>query len=292
LKIRGKHFVVIQIGPNPRKAYHFDRDFIDWGAKICLRRNEVWVRNDTTTDIATPEQILSLLKQRSEAPASDLETNIEYQKAPKNQQRAIVRNDLIDVLTRLDIPRFQIKQDKKQSGVIFYPDDFRGLLKIRRKPFVFRFAVREHVGFHRQQTDSLWALEHGIFFLPLENPSKNVFFRPTVNYKQPWGWFTIYRSTGSSLTRRLPKGKHTAIPVLTLTGIRDTARLRDSLLKCLHFVESDDAAFAELDSARKATNKLLKHCQAFRLARLSDCERQEAVQMAEQSRRISRILSQ
>src|ERR1017187_6674627 len=34
LKHRHKRFIIIQVGPNPRAAFHFARDFIDWQKKI------------------------------------------------------------------------------------------------------------------------------------------------------------------------------------------------------------------------------------------------------------------
>lgn len=58
--LAGKEFVVIQIGPNPRQVFRLAQDFIDYKSKTCLRRNEVWIRRNATTDLATPEEIVRL----------------------------------------------------------------------------------------------------------------------------------------------------------------------------------------------------------------------------------------
>jgi len=56
----GKQFVVIQIGPQKRQAFHLAQDFIDYPNKVCYRRNEVWIRRGATSDLATPEEICRL----------------------------------------------------------------------------------------------------------------------------------------------------------------------------------------------------------------------------------------
>jgi hypothetical protein len=57
---RGKDFMIIQIGPNPRQVFRLAQDFIDYNRKTCYRRNEVWIRRNATNDLATPEEIVRL----------------------------------------------------------------------------------------------------------------------------------------------------------------------------------------------------------------------------------------
>ncbi|MBU0495878.1 MAG: ATP-binding protein [Chloroflexi bacterium] len=52
-----KEFVIIQVGPQRRQVFRLAQDFINYGEKICYRRNEVWIRRGATTDLATPEEI-------------------------------------------------------------------------------------------------------------------------------------------------------------------------------------------------------------------------------------------
>jgi len=61
---RNKEFVIIQIGPQPRQIFRLAQDFIDYKRNICYRRNEVWVRRNATTDLATPEEIARILNRQ------------------------------------------------------------------------------------------------------------------------------------------------------------------------------------------------------------------------------------
>lgn len=57
---KGKLFVIIQIGPNPRQVFRLSQDFINYKQMVCYRRNEVWIRRNATSDLATPEEITRL----------------------------------------------------------------------------------------------------------------------------------------------------------------------------------------------------------------------------------------
>lgn len=59
---KGKDFVMVQIGPQQRQAFRLAKDFIDYTEKLCFRRNEVWIRRGSTSDIATPEEIAKLVE--------------------------------------------------------------------------------------------------------------------------------------------------------------------------------------------------------------------------------------
>src|SRR6266481_1213000 len=57
---RDEQLIAIQVGPNPRHAYRLNRDFIemkntDPKANFCFRHNEVWIRREATSDLASPE---------------------------------------------------------------------------------------------------------------------------------------------------------------------------------------------------------------------------------------------
>lgn len=92
----GVEFVIIQVGPHPRAAYRFARDHIDGCGKFHFRKNEVWVRNEDTSDLATPERIGQLLGMRrfAEAEPELSFTNVEYQILPKAAQIAALAADV------------------------------------------------------------------------------------------------------------------------------------------------------------------------------------------------------
>jgi hypothetical protein len=236
-----------------------------------------------------------LLKERRDVPASEIENNTEYSKAPKNQRQSLIRSDLTNLLEELGIRTFKIKHYKNEPGRTSYADDVRALLKIRGRPFVFRLAVRpgfsSHVP-HRTQAERCWQFEHGILFLPLENPTKSAFYRPLVHYKEPWGFFTVYYAKAHSFLKSpTPSDKETDIPVPTLTSLRTTDRLRNSFTQFLEFVEWNDIAFDQLNSARKATNKLLKYWEQSHPQDFNDWHRGAAAEMAKQARAVLSILS-
>ena len=198
LRMRGKRMVVIQIGPNPRKPSGFARDLIDWTAKICFRRNEVWVRNGATTDVATPEQVGFLLKQTSSAPALELDDNVEYQKLVRNQQSTAILNDLIGVLKELKIPTFPVRDAERQPGGHHYPDDFCALLTIRTRPFLFRFAIRAGFSRHAARIEftrsTVGISNTALSFCHCKTLLRMCSHLPSVHYKEQWGFFTIYHA--------------------------------------------------------------------------------------------------
>jgi hypothetical protein len=57
---QGKTFMVIQVGPQLVGIYRLNQDFIDYAKGICFRKNEVWVRRQTISVLATPEEIRGL----------------------------------------------------------------------------------------------------------------------------------------------------------------------------------------------------------------------------------------
>jgi len=98
---RNKRFVIVQIGPNQKSAFRFAKDYVEPKTTYCFRKHQVWVRNQATSDIATPEQIYQLLSKRSiPVPQPDFE-NTDYRKIPRGEQRQKVRVDLMQVLQDL-----------------------------------------------------------------------------------------------------------------------------------------------------------------------------------------------
>jgi hypothetical protein len=55
-----KTFAILKIGPNRKQAYRLSRDFVNYGERVCYRKNEVWIRRNSVSDLATPEEIIQL----------------------------------------------------------------------------------------------------------------------------------------------------------------------------------------------------------------------------------------
>jgi hypothetical protein len=62
LNHNGKEFVIIQIGPQRHQVFRLAKDFIEYKEKLCYRRNEVWIRRGSTSDLATPEEIAKIVE--------------------------------------------------------------------------------------------------------------------------------------------------------------------------------------------------------------------------------------
>jgi hypothetical protein len=71
---KGIEFVIIEIGPNRCTAYSFAREMIDYSAKVCFKRHEVWIRRGSTSDLATPEEVSRLVQGRPAHQDVDEET--------------------------------------------------------------------------------------------------------------------------------------------------------------------------------------------------------------------------
>ena len=102
---KGKEFVIIQIGPHPRCAYRLTQDVISHEEKICYRRNDVWIRRGTTSDLATPEEISRLVNGQYWE-ASDVEIELEdkrreFSRLSISEQRGLIRISTIILLQGL-----------------------------------------------------------------------------------------------------------------------------------------------------------------------------------------------
>ena len=100
--IRDKEFFIIQIGPHKKQAFRFLLDIIDYRENICFRRNEVWIRRGTTSDIATPEEVSKLVAGESihvndTDQAKEVERN-EYSRLSQSQKKDNICLSLLDNL--------------------------------------------------------------------------------------------------------------------------------------------------------------------------------------------------
>jgi hypothetical protein len=94
-------FVVIQVGPNPKQVFRLQQDFIDFNQKICLRRNEVWIRRNATTDLATPEEIIRIanIRHRFEIIRPEIQKyRKEFETLSINEKRKLVNETIVSKL--------------------------------------------------------------------------------------------------------------------------------------------------------------------------------------------------
>jgi len=104
-------FVIIQVGPQPRQVFRFAQDFIDYKKGICYRRNEVWIRRNTTSDLATPEEIKRL--------ASGQSLLEDIQKTEKQAERDLFAHASQD--EKINLITAETKLCYKKAGYIQLP---------------------------------------------------------------------------------------------------------------------------------------------------------------------------
>jgi len=260
------HFILIQIGPNARHAFRLAKDLIDSKKGYHFRKNEVWVRNQDTSDLATPEQIIGLMgRQRVRGIESDPPFAItHYLKLAKADQLRMLAADTKELFRELGIRTVEPSQksgsDKKLEPCFWV------VLPVRGKKLLFRCRFCEDMRRKGAQATAValdWRLEHGLWTFLLGNFSSTAAFSGvTVDVKEPWGFVHQMIPTTIGWVRSgsfLPKGFGEApITCLSLPKLSDTAKLRASVAEALESLEGDESLFAHVDRAQSAWNAELR----------------------------------
>lgn len=99
-KHKGKRFVIVQIGPNPRQCFRFNREYINWKEEKHFRKNEVWVRRGSSSDTAHPEEIKQLLEGKDYKEKEVFEGDVNYLELPKSELLDTIRKDLANLVSQ------------------------------------------------------------------------------------------------------------------------------------------------------------------------------------------------
>ena len=246
-KHKGKRFVIIQVGPTARQAFRLARDFIAWNEGVCYRRNEVWIRRGSTSDLATPEEVVQLAKGRAPQERAKPESNTVYLKLARDRQIPAVLRDL--------------RAWAEEVGGCF--NDDRLVLPFGRVKHVWRCVTSRERSKHSQilmDVDAAWRFEHGFLFLVLGTVySKALPSYETIHFKEKWGWFTLHSETRYSHLPGVPMNrKDFSIVLLTVPHISDTDALRARLSNVLEYLNRDEEPAEEARRARDALNENLR----------------------------------
>ncbi len=245
---KGKRFVIIQVGPNARQAFRLGRDFISYKERVCYRRNEVWIRRGSTSDLATPEEIGRLLRGRPAEQEAKPDDTVNYLELPRDSQESALTRDL----------------EKWVEEVGGLSHDGRLVLRLGRTRYVFRCVVRDKYTDRYSfliDASNRWHYEHGLLFLTLATVSNQAL--PTyapVHFRKKWGWFTVIPQhwLESELARRPPMTDEFSVVALTLPRLSSTTKLRASLTTMLEFLDTNQAAESHMRKARQAVNRNLR----------------------------------
>ena len=256
--------VVIQVGPSARHAFRLARDYIDFKERYHFRKNEVWVRNGDTSDLATPEQIGRLMGIRrlvESGPAPDFKV-VEYQKLALADQLPALAQDVKNLFREMGAKFGRIA--KLETTTPWQQDQFRVSLRIRGRPFVFRCEfLRRLTAAHERDNrmSNCWSCEHGVMTFVLGNFTTSAkFWGLLVDSEHKWGSLNVLAiKRYSRFSRNLPDGfAETSFSMLTFSNLRDTIRLREFIGKLVSDLDTDDVLFNHLLNARQATGTELR----------------------------------
>jgi len=241
---RGKTFVIIQVGPNARRAFRIARDFIAYDEEVRYRRNEVWIRRGSTSDLATPEEIVRLAKGRPPTERAKPVNNIEYLKLPRDDQTQAMLRDL--------------RTWAEDIGGCLYDDllvvPVGGVTHVWRCEVSRELSRRPPIWVHARDR---WAYEHGFVYLVLGTVYKKAL--PSdhqVQFKEQWGWFTLRRFVW--LSGLPPNSTGFPLVLLALPHIASTEALRGSLSSLVQFLATDEKASQYIRQARDSVNENLR----------------------------------
>jgi Putative DNA-binding domain len=290
----GEQLVAIQIGPNIRHAYRLNQDFIspqnsDPKMRYHFRRNEVWIRREATSDLASPEEIVRLMRREKIAEVVDDTEVVDFSRLDTSQQLPEMLRVARTIFKELGYIVYNIRSDDPLVGFrVVVPLDSRRLVFrcVAHQALTSQFPMIRAIGFD-------WEYEHGMFILLMDQTSKRALpFSLSFNWKEPWGFFSkvalgtayLYRTH-----RRYTKGntrptseemfplnfKQADLCVVTLARCTSTLRLRDNVTEACTFLRSDAKATSTLEESADAINRGLQSCLKggwIREARRSDFE--------------------
>jgi hypothetical protein len=246
-----KLFVAIQIGPQARKAFRFSKDFINYSERVCFRNNEVWIRRNATSGLATPEEIESLVRGKSYMDLRNTDENpTEFLKLPISKQTPVVKNELTSIISDM-------------GGVLF--DDNVLKVRIDKEYFVIKVIIvrdsSEWIYLYNHMRDN-WMYEHGYLIISLKNIPKKA-LPPTfaIQYKESWGWFsTLDHSTYPypNYGHQIPENS-TEIPffLFFLGNIKNTNLLSKNINALFDYIENSTDTYKQLHDIKKNLNKNL-----------------------------------
>lgn len=261
---KDKVFLIIQIGPHVRKAFRLIKDFVCYKEKVCFRRNDVWIRRGSTTDIATPEETANLIKRKKLEYIDTTEGTIEYLKLPFDEQDKAIVSDLHNYAHELDGDLY-LRKDK------YFSEDLI-VIPINKKRFVWKCLILDRCSlsgfidnlllgrlFDRKTTFGQWKYEHGLIYLVKSTVAERAL--PSyvdMKFKESWGWFIMYKNLmfyDFQNNKLIPDNTMPfPFPVFVLPNIKDSNLLKKSLNELVFFLSDQKIYFTKILHSRNKIN--------------------------------------
>ncbi|NMC56331.1 MAG: hypothetical protein GYA50_03810 [Eubacteriaceae bacterium] len=266
-EINGVLFKIIKIGPQARNCFRFSKDHIDYSKYYCFKKNEVWLRREATSDLASPEEIKYLLEGKDPIRKTPLEDSIDYTRLPANEWRKAVFNDLRNYALTINANFEQYPYKKHRN----YDVIWKLTLKIRDNNMVLAVIVGEQITNKAQVFDfckKMPFLYHGILIISQKGISPSSLEYSKIKIQEKWGWFATYsckhrRTTMFNLlydiARRHDVTDYSNYEVfcICLKNIKSTEDLFFACQKYIESISNEDDIFIHIKNTCDITNKLL-----------------------------------
>ncbi|MTI53752.1 helix-turn-helix domain-containing protein [Geosporobacter ferrireducens] len=203
---KGITFVIIQIGPQARQCFRFAKDHIGYDKKFCFKRNEVWIRRQAISDLASPEEIARLLEGKDPIAEAPVENNVVYTRLSKNEFRSAIRKDIIEFASKINAT---VRTETQLFGKTVQKNwNYLILKNINGKKLNIIFLIGERCnkkGFVSEVCREISAVHHGIILINTANVTPSALEWCPIRIKESWGWFCTNNHThiGGAI-RKLP----------------------------------------------------------------------------------------
>ncbi|GCD13004.1 AlbA family DNA-binding domain-containing protein [Clostridium tagluense] len=192
---KDKKFIIIQVGPQARQCFRFNRDCIEYEKKYCFKKNEVWIRREATSDLALPEEIKRLVEGKEPIAEIDVENNIKYDRLSRYEIINVIRQDLLDFVGNINgVLR------NKAIPIFKYPEEEGNLLSLNINGMNLKIIVIIKEKFNEQGIISKVCrlklpFHHGLLLISIGNITNSALGGCPIKIKENWGIFAIKNAT-------------------------------------------------------------------------------------------------
>lgn len=236
-----KTFVIIQVGPQARQCFRFAKDHIGYDKKYCFKRNEIWIRRQATSDLASPEEIKRLLEGKEPISEAPLENNVDYKRLSQYEYKGAIKSDLISFLDNVK-GKFRNEDQYAGKRVARTWNIISLNLNGKKINMVVLFTDKcNEKGLIAKVCREVYPLHHGVLLICTGNVSPSSVEWCPIKIKENWGYFcTNYQTDMASAIRSLPtvereKEIFTDVETfcLALEKVSDTQTLHSKFLQAI-----------------------------------------------------------
>jgi len=260
LKFKNIDFIIIIIGPHRKKtAYRINKDFIDYKNRICIRKNDIWIRQGSISRLASPEEVATMFKEYPKKKFPKPEKNVNYLRLNNDDRFEILRRDLQHFVSK-NSGIFYRHRNIIIDGLI---NQNRIVLRINLEKILFKYIFIPEATKKFSIWSSIspnWCYEPTVLILSNGTVSKNSFhsqFSPHFNEK--WGWISYLENPNFLLPepyfKMPPNIKKYGIFLITLPNIKDTNRMFNSIYNMLDFLKNNMVIYSQLKNNQENMKK-------------------------------------